>query len=166
MWIRWVSLAARLGLAGIWLVSGWLKASDPTQTTVAVGAYQLLSDDLVRPVANTLPFVEIGLGLFLLLGLGVRVVSAASAALLVVLIAAVASAWARGLSIDCGCFGGGGPAAGVTAWDYLREILRDVGFLCLAAWLMVFPRSPFALGPGSRPFDVEPEQTSQETLAQ
>jgi hypothetical protein len=52
--------------------------------------------------------------------------------------------WARGLTIDCGCFGGGGQVAkGQT--HYLREILRDLGFFVLAAWLMVFPRGKFAL---------------------
>ena len=41
----------------------------------------------------------------------------ATAVLLVVFIAAVASAAARGLSIDCGCFGGGGPVPpGQTAY--------------------------------------------------
>jgi hypothetical protein len=59
---------------------------------------------------------------------------------LLAFIAAIAQAWARGLAIDCGCFGGGGSVApGQTA--YPQEILRDVGFLVLAGWLMVRPRS-------------------------
>ena len=44
----------------------------------------------------------------------------------------------------------GGGVADVDSWDYAREILRDLGFLALSAWLIVFPRSPVALGPGSR----------------
>ncbi|WP_068156532.1 MauE/DoxX family redox-associated membrane protein [Rhodococcus phenolicus] len=150
MWIRIVSLIARLGLAAVWLVSGWIKFSDPTQTIVAVRAYQLLPDELVRPVAAGLPVLELVLGLLLLVGLAVRPVAVVSAAVLVGLIAAIVSAWARGLSIDCGCFGGGG-VADVDGWDYTREILRDLGFLALSVWLIVFPRSPVALGPGSRP---------------
>ncbi|KAA0024092.1 MauE/DoxX family redox-associated membrane protein [Antrihabitans cavernicola] len=158
-WIRWVSLLARLGLAAVWLFSGWLKAADPTQTKVAVGAYQLLSDDLVGPVAVTLPFIEIGLGLLLLIGLGVRVTAVVSALVLLVLIGAIVSAWSRGLSIDCGCFGGGG-AADVDGWDYAREIARDVGFLILAGWMTRFPWSPFALGLRSRPGLSETAQAS------
>ena len=150
VWIRILSLLARLGLAAVWLISGWIKASDPAQTIVAVRAYDLLPEDLVRPVANTLPFIEIALGLLLLIGLGVRVTALVSGLVLLVLIGAIVSSWARGLSIDCGCFGGGGQAAGVDGWDYAREIARDVGFLVLAAWLMVLPRSPLALGPHSR----------------
>ncbi len=148
--IRLISLLARLGLAAVWLASGWLKAADPAETVVAVRAYRLLPDELVRPVATALPWLEIALGLFLLIGLAVRLAAVASWLLLAVLVAAIGSAWARGLSIDCGCFGGGGAVAGIDGWDYGREILRDAGFALLALWLTVFPRSPFALGPRSR----------------
>ncbi|TQF73259.1 DoxX family membrane protein [Rhodococcus spelaei] len=157
MLIRVVSLLARLGLAAVWLISGWIKFADPTQTVVAVRAYQLLPEDLVRPVASALPMLEIALGLLLVVGLGVRLTAIVSVLALATLIAAVASAWARGLSIDCGCFGGGG-AADVDGWDYAREIARDVGFMALAVWLIVFPRSPLALGPRSRPQVSVPAQ--------
>jgi hypothetical protein len=49
--------------------------------------------------------------------------------------------WARGIRIECGCFGGGGPAD-VDGWSYAAALLRDVFFLGLA--LVV------ALGPESR----------------
>ncbi|QBJ95229.1 DoxX family membrane protein [Rhodococcus sp. ABRD24] len=154
MLIRIMSLLARFGLAAVWLISGWIKFIDPTQTIVAVRAYQLLPEDLVRPVAYAMPMLEIALGLFLILGLAVRLTAAVSAAALLVLISVIISVWARGLSIDCGCFGGGG-VADVDAWDYAREIARDIGFLALAVWLVVFPRSPFSLGPRSQgPFSV------------
>ncbi|MFE3293504.1 MauE/DoxX family redox-associated membrane protein [Rhodococcus sp. NPDC059234] len=150
MWIRVVSFLARLGLAAVWLISGGIKFADPTQTVVAVRAYQLLPEELVRPVASALPMFEIALGLLLLIGLAVRLTAVVSVVVLAGLIAAVVSAWARGLSIDCGCFGGGG-AAEVDGWDYAREVARDVGFMAMAVWLIVFPRSPLALGPRSRP---------------
>jgi len=145
---RWLSVLARLGLAAVWLTSGWLKAVDPLQTVVAVRAYQLLPEAAVTPFATVLPFAEIGLGL-LLAGVGVRVTAMLSALMLGVFLVGVDSAWARGLSIDCGCFGGGG-AAKVGATDYLRELARDVGFLLLAVWLVLRPESPGALGAGSR----------------
>lgn len=145
----WLSLLERAGLAAVWLVSGWLKAADPLQTVLAVRAYRLLPEAAVIPFASALPFVEIGLGLLLLAGVGVRATALVSAALLVVFMAGVPSAWARGLSIDCGCFGGGG-AAQVGAADYLTELTRDLGFRALAGWLVMRPRSPAALGAGSR----------------
>lgn len=159
MAIRIVSLVARLGLAAVWLISGGIKFLDPVQTKIAVRAYQLLPESLVGPVAIAMPLVEIVLGLLLLVGLAVRASAAVSVLMLVVLISVIISVWARGLSIDCGCFGGGG-AADVDAWDYLNEILRDIGFLASALWLCFFPRSPLALGPGSRTaFSVEAQSS-------
>jgi uncharacterized membrane protein YphA (DoxX/SURF4 family) len=135
-----VGTFARLGLAAVWLVSGTLKAVDPDQTVVAVRAYDVLSRGAVDVVAALLPFLEIALGLLLLLGIGTRLVAIVSALLLLVFLAGVGQAWARGLSIDCGCFGGGGTVApGATA--YLQEILRDTGFLALAAWLIARPHT-------------------------
>ncbi|MGQ0573066.1 MAG: MauE/DoxX family redox-associated membrane protein [Pseudonocardia sp.] len=139
-----VGTLARLALAAIWLVSGVLKAVDPLQTTVAVGAYDVLPPLGVEVVAALLPWVEIALGLLLLAGLGTRFVGLLSALLMLGFIAGVAQAWARGLAIDCGCFGGGGQVApGETA--YGSELLRDAGFLALAVWLVVRPRTLFAL---------------------
>jgi len=56
----------------------------------------------------------------------------------------IASAWARGLQIDCGCFGGGGPAHADAA-KYVSELARDFGLLVLAAWLVWRPASRLAL---------------------
>ena len=73
---------------------------------------------------------------------------------LVVFIAAVGSAWARGLQIDCGCFGNGGQvAAGETS--YPAEILRDVALLLVALALARWPRSRLALGGRADPFEGE-----------
>jgi hypothetical protein len=56
----------------------------------------------------------------------------------------ISQAWARGLSIDCGCFGGGGQVAPGEA-DYLTPLLRDTGLALLALYLIKFPRSRFSL---------------------
>lgn len=139
-----VGTLARLGLAAVWLVSGTLKVTDPDQTYVAVRAYDVLPGAGVEIVAALLPWVELALGLLLLAGIGLRLVAALSAGLLLVFVAGVAQAWARGLSIDCGCFGGGGVVApGETA--YVQELLRDAGFLLMAGWLVVRPRTLAAL---------------------
>lgn len=139
-----VGTLARVGLAAVWLVSGVPKVLDPDQTYVAVRAYQLLPDAGVEIVAVLLPWVEVALGVLLLLGVGTRVVAVLAAGLLLVFVAGVIQAWARGLSIDCGCFGGGGAVApGETA--YVEELVRDTGFLLMSAWLIVRPRTLFAL---------------------
>jgi uncharacterized membrane protein YphA (DoxX/SURF4 family) len=113
-------------------------------SVTAVRAYQLLPTSLATIVGWGLPFAEIALGLLLLAGIATRAVAAAAAILLVVFIAAVVSVAARGLSIDCGCFGGGGEVApGQTAYGI--ELVRDAGLLLLAVWLVWQPRSRLAL---------------------
>jgi len=128
----------RLGLAAVWLASGILKALDPPQTYLAVLAYQVLSPTVCSVVAAGLPILEIGLGVLLLAGLATRTAAVLSVALLLVFLAGVGQAWARGLAIDCGCFGGGGAVA-ADRTRYGQEVLRDLGFLVLAAWLVVRP---------------------------
>lgn len=139
-----VSTLARLTLAGVLLAAGGLKAADPQTAVQAVRAYQLLPASIEPLVGWGLPFLEIALGLLLLVGLCTRPAAGASAVLLVVFIAAVLSAAARGLSIDCGCFGGGGTVApGKT--EYLNEILRDAALLACAGWLVWHPSSLLSL---------------------
>jgi uncharacterized membrane protein YphA (DoxX/SURF4 family) len=134
----------RLGLAAVWLISGGIKASDPNQTYIAVRAYDLLPGSMVSPVAAAVPFLELALGVLLLLGLGTRLVAVLSGVVLLAFIGAVAQSWARGLTISCGCFGGGGQVApGKT--EYPQEIARDIGFLVLAMWLVVRPRTALSL---------------------
>ncbi len=139
-----VGTVARLGLAAVWLTSGVLKAIDPDQTYIAVRAYDVLPPIGVEVVAGILPWFEIALGVLLLVGVGIRTVGVLSVLLLLGFVAGVSQAWARGLLIDCGCFGGGGAVApGQTA--YVQELLRDTGFIVLAAWLVVRPRTLLSL---------------------
>lgn len=142
----WATTAARLGLGAVMVTAGGLKISDPDQAVRAVQAYQILPQGMTHLVGYGLPTLEIVLGVLLILGLGTRVAAILAGLFMVVFITAVASAWARGLSIDCGCFGGGGAvgSAGKT-WRYLSEILRDLLFLGLASWIAVFRTSRLAI---------------------
>ena len=141
----WVSTAARLVLGAVLVVAGAVKVADPQASVAAVRAYQLLPAGPDTAVGWGLPFLELVLGLLLLTGIAVRPTAVATAALLAVFVAVVASAAARGLSIDCGCFGGGGPVPpGQTA--YAAEIVRDLALLAAALWLVARPQSRLRLG--------------------
>src|SRR3954468_1702853 len=141
----WGATAGRALLGGVFVVAGVLKIPDPAEAVRAVRAYRLLPEALVGPVAFGMPVVEIAVGLALLAGVFVRAAAIAAAVLLVAFMGAVTSAWARGLQIDCGCFGGGGQvAAGRTA--YPGEVARDVGLLLVALALARWPASRLALG--------------------
>jgi uncharacterized membrane protein YphA (DoxX/SURF4 family) len=157
--LPWLGTAGRLLLGGVFVVAGALKLPDPDASVRAVRAYRLLPEPLVAPVAFGLPVVEIAVGLALLAGVFVRTAALAAAALLVVFLVGVGSAWARGLQIDCGCFGDGGEvAAGETA--YPAEVLRDVALLLVALALARWPWSRLALGgrPAPAPRMEEPQR--------
>ena len=140
----WFGLLARLVTGGVWIVAGALKLPHPAESVRAVRAYDLLPEAVVPAVGHLLPVVEVVIGVCLVLGLLTRAVAAGSAVLFVAFIIGIASAWARGLSIDCGCFGGGGEIPDA-AEKYPGEIARDVGLLALSGWLVVRPRTRLAL---------------------
>jgi len=141
---EWVGLALRLVVGGVWIVAGAIKLPDPAQSVAAVRAYQILPSDLVTPVGQLLPILEVVIGLLLVLGLLTRAAAVASAVLFVVFIAGIASVWARGINIDCGCFGGGG-ANPDAASQYPWEIARDAALLAASLFLAWLPQSRLAL---------------------
>jgi protein-disulfide isomerase len=154
-----VGTAVRLVLAAVWLYAGVSKLGSPGEFVVAVKAYRLLPGGLAHAVGYGLPAAEVVVGLLLLAGLATRFAAVVSAGLYVVFLAGVGSAAARGLSIDCGCFGGGGQvAAGHTR--YTLEILRDAGLLVGALFLAVWPVSRYAadgaVRAGAVPTRVDP----------
>lgn len=140
----WVSTLARVALGAVMLAAGGLKIADSDAAIRAVQAYQLLPRGLDSVVGVGLPILEVALGVLLVLGVFTRVAAGVTGALMVLFIAGVSSAWARGLSIDCGCFGGGGTVA-PDRTTYLAEILRDLLFLGLASWLVLFAASRLAV---------------------
>jgi uncharacterized membrane protein YphA (DoxX/SURF4 family) len=141
----WLGLLARLVLAAVFLIAGAGKVGDLAASGRAVNAYQLMPFEVAKAVGAALPFVEIVLGLLLLVGLATRVVAVLTAALLAVYIFGIASVWARGLSIDCGCFSKGGELAPGQHPSYLWDIVRDVALFAVAVFLAVYPRTRFAV---------------------
>jgi len=142
--LRWVGLAARLVVGGVWLWAAALKLPDPESSVTAVRAYQLLPTSTADLVGRALPTVELVVGLCLVVGLVTRVSAGVSALLQIAFIVGIASVWSRGISIDCGCFGDGGPDP--NAIDrYPWEIARDVGLLALSLLVVWLRRTPLAL---------------------
>jgi len=122
----WITLLARLILGGVLLVAGALKVGNLQKSAMAVRAYELLPTAIANFLGYVLPWLEIGLGLLLILGVAVSISGLFGAIIMLAFIIAIAQAWARGLSIDCGCFGGGGPVD-PSQTKYLSEIIRDIG---------------------------------------
>ena len=145
-WRDGVGLVARLVLGGVLLVAGGLKLGNLGESVLAVRAYQILPYELTDIVGIAMPIGEVALGVLLLTGTFTRVAGALGALLMLAFVFAIGSAWARGLTLDCGCFGGGGVISKEEAFAaYPWEIARDLGLAGLGIWLAVRPRTPWAV---------------------
>ncbi len=141
-----IGLVCRLTLAGILGYAGLTKIFEADGARTAIMAYRVFPVEWTELLGWALPTIEILLAVLLLVGLFTRWAALVTGLLMVAFILGIASVWIRGYSIDCGCFGGGGD---ITAegrnWRYTSEILRDVLFAGMAAWLVVRPRSLWSL---------------------
>ena len=140
----WLTLLARLILGGVLLAAGTLKIGNLQKSAMAVRAYEMLPVELANFLGYALPWIEIGIGLLLIVGASVKVCGLLGAFTMLAFIIAIAQAWTRGLSIDCGCFGGGG-TIDPEETKYLSEIIRDVGLLAVGVFLYYFPKGKLSL---------------------
>jgi len=143
-YLPWVGLLSRFILGGVLLAAGLLKYQHLDKSQMAVRAYELLPVSLANILGIVLPFVEIAVGVLLVIGAAIRISALVGGVLMGAFMIGIAQAWARGLSIDCGCFGGGGQVEPGTA-NYLPELLRDGGLALLAIYLFRYPQSKFGL---------------------
>jgi uncharacterized membrane protein YphA (DoxX/SURF4 family) len=148
-----VGTAFRIVLGVVLFIAGALKITDLGQSAVAVKAYRLFPEPIQAEIVGyALPPFEMLLGTLLILGLFTRVAATGAAILMVVFIAGIISVWVRDISIECVCFNAGGALdSPVNPYEYGREIFRDVVLLFLAGWLIVWPRTRWALDTIARP---------------
>jgi hypothetical protein len=138
-WGRILFLAARVGLAAIFLVAAYAKLkpvlpgpwsfasikSSLAMFALQVDSYQILSPSRVNVVAHVLPPLELFLGLWLLIGIASPFSTAITTLLVAGFFSLTIRTYAMGLEISCGCFGPGGKLGKMT-------IVRDGSFLVLA----------------------------------
>lgn len=116
-------------LSAIFLYAGMLKMADPAAFADRVAAFQLLAWPRgITLLALGLPCLEILLSVLLWVGSWRRPALLGIFLLSVVFLSALISAWARGISTDCGCFG----TSAVTAWSLPLAVLR-ASFLMAAS---------------------------------
>jgi uncharacterized membrane protein YphA (DoxX/SURF4 family) len=120
----------RLALAAVFIYSGYIKVRAPLQFAVAITGYKLVPENLIFPMAQYLPWIEIGLGVAILIGWKIRYFSAGAAALLLFFMAILTITYFRGIEASCGCFGLDDPIS-------LKTIARDSSFLIPALYLAV-----------------------------
>ncbi len=139
---QWIGLAARLVFGAVMLIAGVTKAGNIPETQQATRAYQLLGYELSNAWGMVMPWVEIVVGVFLIIGFMTRFAAVIGSLLMIAFLIGIISVWARGIKIDCGCFGGGGATADPA---YGTETLRDIGLLLLSGWLVIWERTKFSV---------------------
>ncbi|WP_062213365.1 MauE/DoxX family redox-associated membrane protein [Demequina oxidasica] len=163
----WLSLVVRLAMAGILIFAAIPKLDDLPGSVRAVRAYRLLPEAVVPMVGNLLPFLELLLAALLILGLFTRLASIVWLVMMVGFTIGVIWVWAKGYSIDCGCFGGGGDVPEGTT-NYPLHLAERLGFSALGAYLLIFPRSKFSLDGWMNPtaYNFDQDNSDQDSVAQ
>ena len=126
-----LNVLLRLLVGGAFVVAGALKVADPAKFALDVSHYRLVPYELINLVAILLPWIEITSGLFVLAGIWLRAAALVITSLTVMFLVLIVSALARGLNIECGCFGTvGGKHIG------LVNLVIDSALLVLSALLV------------------------------
>lgn len=135
------ALILRVLLGAIFVYAAWMKLREPWALfAMAIDSYQILPSWAVELAARSLPWFELLLGVWLIAGLWRRVSTVAASLLLAVFFGLMVRAMAKGMQIDCGCFGPGERLSWLT-------LLRDGGLL--ASSLFVTARAFSAVQPDS-----------------
>lgn len=130
--VEWLEGLCRVALGVLFVYSSWSKIADPGLFANIVMKYELLPECMVGLFALILPMVELLAGLAIMFSKWMRESALLIVSLLLMFIVALASALARGLEIDCGCFGV--PSVGGRT-ELLLAIGRDFVLLAPAVWL-------------------------------
>jgi putative oxidoreductase len=102
---RAVVLVLRWIVAAVFLAAAVPKVIDPATFATDIDNYRVLPDALIGPIAVGLPLIETIVGLALLTGIYARGAAIVAAGMLVAFAIAMIQAIARGIDLDCGCFG-------------------------------------------------------------
>ncbi len=141
--IEFLSLAARLTLGIIFLVSGAEKLGNLNAFAQAIAHYEIVPEVAANLFAGLIVWTEIAIAVLLIAGAGIRGAALTSGVLLTIFIIAILSAMARGLEIDCGCFApGSGAEPEKVGWP---KVFEDIALLAGAIFLIYFPKSPLTL---------------------
>ncbi|AJF06245.1 MauE/DoxX family redox-associated membrane protein [Geoalkalibacter subterraneus] len=144
---RWLYRLARWGLGAVFIYAGALKISEPEVFAVLIGAYGLLPEFLLLPMAVFLASLEIVAGFGLLFDL--RGSLAAVTGMLLLFIAVLSYGLWMGLDVDCGCFGPDDPEAeafhGLKTSLY-RDLVMMVGVVFIYGWRRFAGIVPVSIG--------------------
>lgn len=128
--VRISRYAFRFLIAALFLFAAVAKLLDPATFAQQIANYQLTPWPMTAGLAVLLPALELCVGICLLLGRWESGALLWTAILLTIFSGALVAAIARGLSIDCGCFGRSVENTG-TIWP----LIRNLGLLVVTGFL-------------------------------
>jgi uncharacterized membrane protein YphA (DoxX/SURF4 family) len=124
--VRVFMLLVRLALGAIFAYAGYVKLRDPWQLfAMGIDSYQILPLRWVEITARVLPWIELLLGGLLISGRWLRVSGTLVSLMLLGFMTLMVRAYAKGMQINCGCFGPGE----VISW---KTLLRDGSMVAAA----------------------------------
>jgi uncharacterized membrane protein YphA (DoxX/SURF4 family) len=126
---RILLVVLRVALGAIFVYAAWVKLRDPWQLfAMSIDSYRILPLGAVELAAHVIPWAELAVGLMLISGLWLRISGSIVSLVLLTFFVLMLRAYAKGMAIDCGCFGPGE----IISW---KTLLRD-GTLVAAALLV------------------------------
>lgn len=117
----------QLAIGFIFAWAGLAKIGDLGAFALQVHNFRLLPVPVEHLAAMTMPWIEVFAGLALVLGIHARAGGFVTAGMMAVFTLAVLAALARGLDIECGCFG-----TADASRVGLVKVLQNLGMLALA----------------------------------
>ncbi len=141
---RYLTVAARVALGGVFIFAGVAKVHYSSTLIWEIKQYHILPHNLATAYGHVLPTLEITLGILLALGLFLRISASVSTLVVVSFIIAKIVALVRGLDISiCSCFGPAVPllTSQSLALDFVllalafRILFHRGEFLSLGHWL-------------------------------
>lgn len=132
---RWVLLALRRLIGGLFIYAGVVKFQNPQLFADNIAMFQMLPRQIINLLSLSLPPFEVITGTLLVVGRWQRVAIFSILVLTLVFALALGQALLRGLEVDCGCFGAGEPSL----WKTWAALGRDI--LLLAGAGMLYHRT-------------------------
>jgi putative oxidoreductase len=127
--VRLLLLLLRVALGAVFVYAAWIKLRDPWQLfAMSIDSYRILPLAAVELAAHVIPWLELAVGLLLISGFWMRISGSIVSLLLLTFFVLMLRAYAKGMAIDCGCFGPGE----AISW---KTLLRD-GSMVAAALLL------------------------------
>ena len=119
-------LISRLFLGAIFVYAAYAKLREPWQIfAMNINSYNVLPLAMAETAARVIPWFEMLLGILLIFGVWLRISGTIASIVLLTFVGLMARAYAKGMAIDCGCFGSGEQIS----W---KTLLRDGSMAAVA----------------------------------